>query len=461
MPMIRWKDSIQWKVVGALVFIALLATIAAMLSSMALTKTFFTRYLDRTRYGRSEQLAEVLAAYYERVGSWQDVDELLLGWSGRMGRMAPGRRLVRERLVLADERGVVIVDSSGRSLGEIIPRAQLTQGAEVIVDGRRRGTVFLMTVAGMALGNMEEEFLFSLRRSAWTVGAGVVLVAAFVGLLLSKRLVGPLVTLAQATRRLAGRDLAYRVPVESEDEIGELARAFNAMAAKLEETEELRRNMIADLAHELRTPISILRGNLESLQWQLQEATPELIISLHDEAVRLSRLVSDLQSLAVAEAGELKLNREQVDPGELVGGLSMVFAVEANAKGVDLQVDIDEDVPALWVDRDRLRQVLLNLLTNALHHTPAGGRVGLRAHRQDGGVRLVVSDTGPGIGPEEIPRVFDRYYRAPAQDPGGVGLGLAIAKAYVEAHGGTIWVESELGRGTSFYVELPEGAKDQ
>ena len=166
-------------------------------------------------------------------------------------------------------------------------------------------------------------------------------------------------------------------------------------------------------------------------------------------------------SLSVAEAGELKLNREQVDPGELVGGLSMVFAVEANAKGVDLQVDIDEDVPALWVDRDRLRQVLLNLLTNALHHTPAGGRVGLRAHRQDGGVRLVVSDTGPGIGPEEIPRVFDRYYRAPAQDPGGVGLGLAIAKAYVEAHGGTIWVESELGRGTSFYVELPEGAKDQ
>ncbi|NMB16314.1 MAG: HAMP domain-containing protein [Firmicutes bacterium] len=461
--MIRWKDSIQLKVVGALVFVALLATIAAMLSSMALTRTFFTRYLDRNRYGRAEQLAEVLAAYYERAGSWQDVDRLLLGWSGHMGRsmMAPGRRMGQERLVLADERGVVIVDSFGRSLGETISKAQLTQGAEVTVDGRRRGTVFLMTSAEMALGNIEEEFLSSLRRSAWTVGAGVILVAALVGLILSKRLVGPLVTLAQATRRLAGRDLAYRVSVESGDEIGELAGAFNSMAAKLEETEELRRNMIADLAHELRTPITILRGNLESLQWQLQEATPELIISLHDEAVRLSRLVSDLQSLAVAEAGELKLTRERVDLDELVGSLSMVFTSEADAKGVDLQVDIDEDVPLIWADKDRLRQVLLNLLINALDHTPTGGRVGLRAYGKSTGVVLVVSDTGPGIEPEEIPRVFERYYRAPAQDPGGVGLGLAIAKAYVEAHGGRIWVESALGRGSSFYVELPEGAGDQ
>ncbi|NLN16535.1 MAG: HAMP domain-containing protein [Firmicutes bacterium] len=459
--MIRWKDSIQWKVVGALIFIALLATIAAMLSSMALTRTFFTRYLDRNRYGRSEQLAEILAGYYARVGSWQDVEELLLRWSGPMGRMGPARRMVRERLVLADERGVVIVDSTGRSLGESMPKAQLMQGADVIVDGRRRGTVFLLTGAGTALGKIEEEFLSSLRRSAWTVGAGVILVAALVGLILSKRLVGPLVTLAQATRRLAGRDLAYRVPVESEDEIGELARAFNAMAAKLEETEKLRRNMIADLAHELRTPISILRGNLESLQWHLQEATPELIISLHDEAVRLSRLVSDLQSLAVAEAGELKLNREPVDAAELVEGLSIVFTAEANAKGVVLQVDIEEDLPSLWADKDRLRQVLLNLLTNALGHTPAGGRVELKAHRKNGGILLMVRDTGPGIRPEEIPRVFDRYYRARAQDPGGVGLGLAIAKAYVEAHGGRIWVESELGRGTSFGVELPEGVKEQ
>ena len=170
--MIRWKDSIQWKVVGALIFIALLATIAAMLSSMALTRTFFTRYLDRNRYGRSEQLAEILAGYYARVGSWQDVEELLLRWSGPMGRMGPARRMVRERLVLADERGVVIVDSTGRSLGESMPKAQLMQGADVIVDGRRRGTVFLLTGAGTALGKIEEEFLSSLRRSAWTWGRG-------------------------------------------------------------------------------------------------------------------------------------------------------------------------------------------------------------------------------------------------------------------------------------------------
>jgi signal transduction histidine kinase len=253
-------------------------------------------------------------------------------------------------------------------------------------------------------------------------------------------------------------DLSQRVEVHSQDEIGELARAFNAMADGLARLEELRRNMVTDVAHELRTPLSNIRGYLEALQDGVVEPKPEVIDSLHEEAMLLNRLVDDLRELTLAEAGQLKLERRPVAPADLVDRALEAARAQAEAKGIALQADLPEDLPLVDVDSQRIGQVLGNLLSNALTHTPPGGKVVVVARAKQLAVEVSVSDTGEGIPLERLPYIFERFYRADrsrSRATGGTGLGLSIAKQLVEAHGGRISVASQVGQGTTFTFTLP------
>ena len=297
-------------------------------------------------------------------------------------------------------------------------------------------------------------------RSLLWAGIGAAALGTALVWLLSRRTLAPLQSLGEAARRLGRGDLSQRAPATGPTEIQQLAHNFNAMAAELEEAERHRRNLTADIAHELRTPLSNIQGYLEAIKDGLVQSTPETLDTIHGQALQLSRLVEDLRLLAQVESGDLLLDVARVSPEELLRSCIDAVRPRADAKTVALTIDVDPDLPALEIDGARISQVVGNLLENAITHTPQGGAVTVSARAESGHVEVSVGDTGPGIAPEDLPRVFDRFYRADpsrSRDTGGSGLGLTIARRLTEAHGGTIAVNSVPGGGSRFSVRLPAG----
>ena len=296
-----------------------------------------------------------------------------------------------------------------------------------------------------------------LRSLLWAALAAVV-VATGVALLLARGITRPIQRMVEATRRVAAGDYRERVAVASRDELGELAQALNEMAAGLERVEGLRRELVANVAHELRTPLTGLEGYLEGLADGVFDPTPETLARMRAETARLRRLVEDLTELSQLESGRWRLERRPVQMADVVAAVADVLRPQFERKGVSLDVTVAEELPPVPGDADRLGQVLTNLLDNALRFSVPGGRVMVEALAKRDCVRLAVSDTGSGIGPEDLPHVFERFYRADrarAQATGGSGIGLAIVKHIVEAHGGTVVASSALGRGSRFEIRLP------
>ena len=278
-----------------------------------------------------------------------------------------------------------------------------------------------------------------------------------VGGLAFRRYGSPLAEMMAAADAVAAGDLSARVGERGRGDMARLARRFNRMTAELERAEQARRNLTADVAHELRTPLQIIQGNLEGALDGVYEPTPEHLRATLDETRRLGRLVGDLQTLSLAEAGQLPLYPREVDAADLLDDVATRFIGQAAEQGVLLKVHAAEPL-ALTVDPDRLEQVLSNLTANALRHTPAGGTVTLAARAAEDGVELSVADTGEGIDPADLPYVFDRFWRgdrARGRAGGHSGLGLAIARQLVRAHGGTIRADSAPGAGSTFTITLP------
>jgi two-component system sensor histidine kinase BaeS len=275
---------------------------------------------------------------------------------------------------------------------------------------------------------------------------------------LSRHILAPVKSLISATRQFGKGDFSRRVAPQDKGELGELAQSFNSMAADLERTERLRRNMVADVAHELRTPLSNLKGYLEAISDGLVAPDEKTIRSLNEEAASLSRLVDDLQELSLADAGEIKLVRQPADITGLIQDAAAGMRAKAEARGLMLMEDLPKALPAVKIDSQRIRQVLSNLLENAVAHTDKGGRITVGARERGDRIEVSVADTGEGIPAKDLPLIFERFYRVDrsrARKTGGSGLGLTIAKRLVEAHGGTIEVRSEPGKGSTFTFTLP------
>ena len=272
-----------------------------------------------------------------------------------------------------------------------------------------------------------------------------------------RRMSHPFDDLLEAAGRVAEGDYSIRVGEQGSREMRSLAHAFNSMAARLQITTEQRRELLADVTHELRTPLTVIQGSVEAMLDGVYPPDTAHLNSILEETKILTRLVDDLRILALAESGALQLKKEPTDLGVLVGETTGAFRGQAEAAGVALQVDGGDDLPPLELDPERIHQVLANLIANALRYTPPGGviHVSLKMNTSGGETRALLSvhDSGPGILPEDLPHVFDRFYKS--HESGGMGLGLSIAKHLIEAHGGTIQVESESGQGTTFYIELP------
>jgi signal transduction histidine kinase len=365
--------------------------------------------------------------------------------------------------------------------------------------------ITIMRARGPGFDPIQTGFISTVNRSLLLAAGAAGLAALLLTAALSRRILGPVEALTAAARKMEKGDLSQRVTVRSQDEIGELARAFNAMADGLARIEQLRRHMVTDVAHELRTPLTNIRGYLEALRDGVARPDAPLIDSLHEEALLLNRLIDDLQDLALAEAGQLRLARRSIALGPLVEGAVSALRPALAGRGLAITLDLPADLPCADADAARVGQVLRNLLSNAITHTPRGGSITITATTDDrpptaedrglkiedssvsvdealssilyplssnllsivgrrSSVVIRVHDTGPGIAAEHLPHIFERFYRADrarARTTGGAGLGLTIVKQLVEAHGGCVWAVSAPGRGAMFAFTLPIAGEDR
>lgn len=448
--------TLWFKLTAAFLLIGLVGVVVVAVLANQATARGFQLFLVQDEAAQWRGLQEQLSTLYQEQGHWNGADRLL-----NAALPGPGQGQGGARLTLLDADGQVVAETrrgQGR-MGMTGGNNNLTLPIEV--NGRTVGTLEIVTPMH-GNNNAGEAFLLQVNRAIWLGGLAALALALLLGALLAGRLTRPLRQLTQATRALAQGDLQQQVSLNSQDELGELAASFNQTAAALAAAEQQRQQLLADVAHELRTPLSVMRGHIEAMLDGVFATTPDNLAVVHEETVLLGRLVDDLRTLSLAEGGQLPLNHTDVDLAALLRQSVAAFEPLAEAENIRLQQNIPDNLPLLEADPDRLQQVLGNLLANALRHVRAGNAaqptVRLAAVAQNQTVQIRVSDNGPGLSAEARAHVFERFWRADAarsRDQGGSGLGLAICRAIVELHNGRIWVGSEPGQGATFIVELP------
>ncbi len=437
--------SFQTKLLGAFFLVILLATVAGYLSINRAVNRAFVEFTRRSFTLQDQQMLALIIGYYNDNGSLNGLVDFL--------NRIPGNPAV----VLVDPSRKVVFAPEKQLVGHTLRESELEAGLSIRLSS---GEIWTVVPYRLLAGQnpLEQAFLGATRRASWISGLAAGVVALLLVLLLVRQTLNPLRQLEAASQRIARGDFTGPVDVRSSDEIGRLAKSFNEMAASLQQSEDAKRRMIADTSHELRTPLAAVQSALEGLRDGLIEPTPATFAALHDRVLLLSRLVSDLHQLALADAGQLSIDRRPTQLGEILHGIEETVGLQIEDAGLTLALSVDPDVPTLLLDAHRIEQVLLNLLANAIRHTPEGGTIGITAAPSaEGGAVVHVCDTGPGLAPEDLERVFERFYRAdPARGGGSAGLGLSIAKALVEAHAGRIWAENRQEGGACFAFALPQ-----
>jgi signal transduction histidine kinase len=364
---------------------------------------------------------------------------------------------------IADAGGQIVANTEGPSLGTV-PRGALDDAVPIELNGELVGYLLpaLRNPPAWPLDAAQTAFLARVRTTLWIGAAAALGVALIVGGFLFHSITAPLRELTTASEAIAQGDLSARADVRGQDEVAQLADAFNSMAGSLARMEEARRNQTADIAHELRTPLTVLQGTLEAMLDGVYPTDQENLRAALIQTRTLSRLIEDLRILAVADAGKLHLEKERVDLGSFLKGVVEAYQPQAKEEGIALALETPTGLPPILADRDRLAQVMGNLLSNSLQYVPEGGHIKVEAYRREKGVLVAVKDDGPGVLADDLPRLFERFWRAdPARRraTGGSGLGLSIARTIVEAHGGRIWAEETAGGGLTVRFSLPVSAE--
>ncbi|MFC1901110.1 sensor histidine kinase [Chloroflexota bacterium] len=439
--------SLRFRLLAGISLVIIIAVGAVYLFASQTAVGEIRRFGERNEEARLGRIVFELHRYYNAQGDWEGIQPYIEQWSSLYGR----------HIMLIDSGNTIIADSLGEQIGQQseseikgIPLS-MPWGAKI------PGTLYIDP--GVSGGFPSSTNLLRNVSSFLLWGALIAVALAFLlTYFLSRSILAPVKSLTTAVRQLGHGDLSQRVTLKDKGELGELAYAFNSMASDLEKVEELRRNMIADAAHELRTPLSNIKGYLEAIRDGLKKPDNESIRSLSEEASLLSRLVDDLQELSLAEAGELRLTREPGDITDLVKQAVSAKRTQVEEKGLSISTDLPDNLPPTSMDFHRIGQVLNNLIDNAIAHTPEGGNIDISASLEEDRLKISITDTGEGISPEDLPYIFERFYRTDrsrSRTTGGSGLGLTIARRLVEAHGGSIDVRSEPGKGSSFTFTLP------
>jgi len=354
-----------------------------------------------------------------------------------------------------------VLAGQGYQTGMVISPSNISTGIPILANNKTVG-ILLINRPIYRIGSPGSLFLDRFNLQILLSGLTAIGLALLLAIILSRTLTRPIRELTSATQVVSEGNLAQQVPVRSRDELGQLATSFNHMSADLVRSLTLRRQMTADIAHELRTPVSVILGHAEAVHDGVMMPSLETFEIIRDEAERLDSLIEDLRTLSRADAGELPIEFQPVSPARLLEKVQAIHKPGAAQKNITVSLQVGSDLPEISADPGRMVQVLSNLVDNALLYTPEGGQVCLFAHVVAGDLEFRVQDSGPGIAENELQRVFDRFYRSDPsrqRNEGGSGLGLAIARSIVEKHNGRIWAESKPGEGTTIVIRLPMESK--
>jgi signal transduction histidine kinase len=454
--------SISFKLILAFLSIGIISVAVIFVTATLNTRAEFIRYLtDQTQ----NDVVTQLSTYYQQSGSWEGVESVLhpdgdeQGPGSGPGGPGPNRRFYP--FTLTNANGIVISPNGHYKIGDQVPPQDLAKGISILHDNRVIGV--LVPIPMPFQGRPREVEFIDRTNRILLYGALIgAIIALLVGIFLSRTLTRPIRELTRATHAVSEGDLSQQVPVRSNDELGELAQAFNRMSSELSRSVNARKQMTADIAHELRTPLSLILGHAEAVHDGVLPPTPENFEIIREEATRLEHLVNDLRILSLADAGELSIAPQIIEPQRLLQEVAAIYQYQTQRKNITLDLEIASPLSNIEVDPGRMTQVLTNILDNALRHTPEGGRIVLSAKDVDDQVELAIQDTGPGLKAEDLDRIFDRFYRTDSSRqrdgelPGGSGLGLAIARSIVQAHGGQLSAESEPGNGLKVMIRLPK-----
>jgi signal transduction histidine kinase len=452
--------SLRVRLLLMFMLVAIIAIGAVTVFASQATQGAFEQYIDRQQSSDQQLISQIVTTSSQDPQKVQALVEQI-------------SQTVGARTLVIDSAEHVVADSERQLTGQLLTvstlialeqknvpsgKASLAPRPVQIISTENRGLSFGSAPLSLGKGPPEASFLASVNTSLLQAVIVVGCVALLLTLVLSNTILKPIRALTLAASQMEQGNLDQRVQIRTKDEIGGLAHAFNTMAESLQRSEQLRRNLISDVAHELRTPLTNIRGYLEALQDQVVEPDPAVIASVYEEAILLSRLVTDLQDLTLAEAGQLHLQLAPIALEDIITNAVNGLALQARSKKLSLLIDVPTDLPLVEADPQRVGQILRNLLSNAIKHTSAEGKVCVSARAAGQEVEVRVQDTGVGIAAEHLPYLFKRFYRADpsrARATGGTGLGLAIVEQLVHAHGGHVAVESQAGHGTCFTFTLP------
>ncbi len=434
------------KLILAFLVVSLFSTGIIVVFTRAATNREFDKFVNN-QY--EADLVDQLTTYYKENQTWVGVEKTF-------SRDHNGDR--PPFFSIAGTSGKVIVAGMDRHPKEIVSAGELKAGTQIQVNGEAVGILLLNTPPDK--NPLEAEFLRRLSQSIYLSAIGTLILAFILGAILSGTITRPIRELTKATHDMAGGKFGQQVPVRSRDEIGELASSFNKMNDDLARSFNLRKQMTADIAHELRTPLSLIIGHAEAVHDGVLPASKENFEIIREEAERLEQLVNDLRTLSLADAGELSVDFQPVEINKFLGDIQSHYMVPFNQKRIALNFEPDPVILQANLDPIRFSQVLTNILDNALRYTPEEGRVDMAVKQNGDQVEIIIQDSGEGVTREDAAHLFDRFYRADASrtrdsEAGGSGLGLAIAKSIVEMHKGKIWAESEIGNGLKVVIQLP------
>jgi two-component system sensor histidine kinase BaeS len=443
--------SISSKLIIAFLSIGVISAAVLFITARWNTRQEFINFLtDQNKTNVITQLSE----YYLINGSWVEVGTIFVQQQPDYEHHPP------QPFTLADPNGFVVFSNGKYKPGDKLSESDFEAGTPITEDGRVIG---IYVPLHMPFQGRPRELEF-IERINMTLFYGAVIgavLALILGIIISRTLTRPIRELTQATHAISEGDLSQQVTVRTKDELGELAQAFNKMSTELSRSVNTRKQMTADIAHELRTPLSLILGHAEAVHDGVLPPTMENFEIIREEATRLEHLVNDLRTLSLADAGELTINPQIIEPERLINEVAALYQYETRKKNISLDVEVASPLSTIEVDPGRMTQVLTNILDNATRHTPEGGRITLSTQQVDDNVELSVQDSGPGVPAETLDRIFERFYRTDTSRqrdgaiPGGSGLGLAIAKSIVQAHGGQLSAESEPGQGLKIIISLP------
>lgn len=445
--------SISSKLILAFLSIGIVSVAIIFITARWNTRAEFINFLsDQTQ---TETITE-LSNYHLANGTWAGVETIFAQQQSEHGP-GPNDHRPPQPFTLADKKGIVIFSSGKYKPGDTLSEADIEIGTP-ITEGDKVLGIFVPLRMPFEGRPRELEFI---ERTNLTLLYGALIgavIALMLGIFLSRTLTRPIRELTQATHAVSEGDLSQHVPVRSNDELGELAKAFNRMSAELSRSVNSRKQMTADIAHELRTPLSLILGHAEAVYDGVLPPTQENFEIIREEATRLEHLVNDLRILSLADAGELTINLQTIEPQRLLQEVASLYQYQAQKKNISLELDIASPLSTIEVDPGRMTQVLTNILDNATRHTPEGGRIVLAARQPQDQIELSILDSGPGLQTDDINHIFERFYRTDPsrqREDGGSGLGLAIARSIVQAHGGQLSAQSEAGQGLRIIITLP------